>query len=563
MEIECFDYWSQRARFRLRRRALLRSVAAGGATLAAGSFIGCSGRKAGTGAVGGTPAAQQRRKGGTLTVNLGEDPPGWSILLASGNTATVHSFAYENLTVTASGPGHPANSTDLVPQLASAMPEQPDPQTYIYKLRQGVKFQNIAPVSGRPLTIDDVKFSLDTLNAAAAFKSDFGAVSSVTTPDAETLVVKTSRPDATLLNTTSGHYGWRIFPKEIMENKLGDTNAIGSGPFVRTEWQQGNRIIFKRNPDYWDPSVPLIDEFHYLIIPDPNTAAAAFQTKQLDILTGALSCVQNQTLLDSVKGFATTQDSYLESSDWWAFNTTKAPFNDIRVRQALSRVFNRAAVRQALYCGDALQTALLPNKEALKPADLPDLVANLKYDPKGAKDLMNAAGFPNGFHCDMVWTPRDDESTGGTYSASLQAYVGDLKQIGITLNLISLDYAKWIGEVYRPPYNFNDMLWAAGKVYYPDPNTYVFNWLHPKGVTNESRVNDPALTALIEKQQTQLNAQERWDTIHQIQMMDAKGAYYAYKENAPQKIYAQNHVHDYVDHNSPSKQEFRYVWLDA
>ena len=558
-----YNYWIQRAPHRLSRRLLIRSAALGGAGLTGAALFGC---KSGTGDAGksGTTnapsaAAAQPRKGGTLKHNLSADPPGWSLFDTGAPSYTVGSFAYERLTALAAGPGHPPWTAHLIPELAVAMPEQPDPLTYIYTLRQGVKFQNVAPVNGRPMTVEDVKHSIDTINAHALWKADFASVSSVTAPDAKTLVVKTSKPDAALLNNSSSHFGWRVFPKEIIGTPVEKANVIGTGPFIRAQHDQGSKIVFKKNPEYWNPAVPMVDEFQYLIIPDTNSSAAAFKTKQIDILSGSLSCVQSEELWAAVKGSATRQEN-TSNSPYIAFNMSKPPFNDVRVRRAMSLILDRESARKALFCGTANLTGLLPT--GLKPADIPDLAANIKYDPKQAKDLLTAAGFGAGFKADIVWTPQ--YNTGNGYADSLELYVGSLKQIGVTATPISVDYAKWIAEVYRPPFKFSDMLWGTSKTYYPDPNSYLSLWLHPKGIANQSGVNEPALTALIDKQQTQVNPKERLETIYEIQRFEAKNAYYAYRETGTSTVFVQNRVHDFVYHNSHlHANEVRGAWVDA
>jgi len=543
---------------------VLRSTVLGSTSLAAAALLGCTAgpppaASQATTAPGGA-TAQKPRKGGVLKEDINADPASWSLFGTGGTTYTMTSFAYERLT--AHTPGSDPWSTDLHAELAVAMPEQPDGQTYVYTLHEGVKFQNVAPVNGRPLTVEDVKFSIDTITKHNLWKADYASVSSVTTPDAKTVVVKTSRPDAALLNNSSSFFGYRVFPKELLGTDLEKTNVIGTGPFIRAQYDQASKIVFKRNPDYWAPNVPYVDEMHYLIMPDNETANGAFLTKQIDILSSAGTCHQEDELWAKVKNFATTQTSP-RNSPFIAFNMTQAPFGDVRVRRALSLAMNRDAQTQSLFCGSARLTGLLPTPFGLPPEKVPDLAANIKYDPKQAKDLLTAAGVGADFQPEIVWTPQYNSDP--SYGDSLQLYVGNLKQIGVTATPISIDYAKWIGPpgVYRPPFNFKDMLWGTQKTLYADPNSYMLLWLHPNGISNQSRVNDPALTALLEKQQTQVDPSARSQTIHEIQNMEAKGAYYAYRMNGTGKVFVQNRVHDYHYHGSHAHaEEFRSAWLD-
>src|SRR5690606_6261815 len=97
------------------------------------------------------------------------------------------------------GPGVDPTDMEMEPALATAMPEQPDENTYVFTLREGVTFQDVAPVNGRALTSEDVKYSIDLLRSEGAFTGDYSAIESVEAPDATTVVVNTSEPWSPLL----------------------------------------------------------------------------------------------------------------------------------------------------------------------------------------------------------------------------------------------------------------------------------------------------------------------------------------------------------------------------
>ena len=489
------------------------------------------------------------------------DPPGWSLFQAASSTVQVQSHAYDKLTDVATGPGKNGYNVELIPQIATTLPETPDSQTYVFKIRQGVKFHNTAPVNGRPMTAEDVKQSIDTLRENKQWAPDFGAVSSVTTPDAQTLIVKTSKPYAPLMNLASGHYGWRIHPKEIIDNKDHEKTAIGTGAYIRSEWTQGSKIVFKRNPEYWNKDTAAVDEMQYLVIPDQAAMAAAFRTKQIDVLTVALGSALNQDLRKQVAKDAVEQKE-LGNSPWIAMNTTKPPYSDIRVRQAIALLYNRTAEVGSVHLGDAdpQGTALLPYPEALKPKDLPDMVNFMKNDVAEAKKLLAAAGFANGFKTEIAITPQYFTNSG--YQDSMERFIGDLKQGGIEASAKSTEYGVWIASVYRPPFNFEGILWGPGR-YYADPDPYVSYWLHPKGIANQSRVNDAPMIALVEKQATQINPKERWETLREIQKLEAKNAWYIWRVTPQASVWVQNRVHDFSRHEGYDSHEFWSAWVDA
>ncbi|MDA0301240.1 MAG: ABC transporter substrate-binding protein [Chloroflexi bacterium] len=556
---------------------MIRGSAAGLAGLGAAALIGCGGGDGGgtasptaappgktTGAPQATTAPAAKKMGGVLKTSIVGDPPGWGLFQAAGITVGVGSHAYDKLTDVATGPGKDGFSVEVVPSIATAIPEQPDNTTYIFKIRQGVKFHNVAPVNGRAMTVEDVKESIDRLRGHRQWKNDYKAVTEVTAVDATTLRIKTSTPYAPLLNFSSGHYGWRIHPKEIVTaDSKGDHEKapIGTGPFIRTQWSQGSKIVFKKNAEYWNKGKINLDEIQYLVIPDQAAMSAAFRTKQIDLLTVPLGASLNQDLRKAV-GKEATEQAANGNSAWISMNHTKPPFNDVRVRQAIGLLYNRNAEVASVHLGDAdpYGTALLPHPEALKPKDLPDMFKFMKHDVAEAKKLLAAAGHPNGFKTEIVVCPQ--YFTNGGYRDSSERIVGDLKLGGVDATIRSIEYGVWIKSVYRPPFNFEGILWGPGR-YYSDPDPYVAYWLHPKGIANQSRVNDPAMTALVEKQAIQTNPKERWETLREIQKLEAKNAHYIWRATTRSSQWAQKSVKDYSRHEGYDNREMWHVWKDA
>ena len=486
------------------------------------------------------------------------DPPSWSPLTAANTSARMNSLAYDKLLGFTQGPGTAANANDLIPWIAQALPEQPDGQTYVFKLRPGVKFQNVAPVNGRPMTAEDVKFAIDMVRNSSTFKTDFAAVSSVDVPDAQTVIVKTAKPYAPLLATTVGQYGWPIVPKEIVDNKVMETNAIGTGAYIRTEWQQSNKVVFKKNPDYWNKNLAFLDQITFMVIPEPNSTLAAFKTGQID-MTGSTTSIPCELMTGVKEGQLL---SYASNSQFSSFDTTQAPFNDVRVRRAIALLYNRESEGKAVYCsatgGTSRTLGLLTQARALKPENIPDMASTLKTDVKQAKDLLAAAGLGNGFKADIAYTPY----YGANSVTALEHFISAVKLGGITLNPVSFEYARWIAEIYRPPYKWTGMCWGAGRAY-PEPDQEARNWLYPGANTNQSRVNDPEITALIDKQATQLNVKERWETLQQIQRLEAKNVYYLWKASGDTQVLTNKRVHDFSGDLHYNSHEYLYTWVDA
>ena len=189
--------------------------------------------------------------------------------------------------------------------------------------------------------------------------------------------------------------------------------------------------------------------------------------------------------------------------------------------------------------------------------ELPDM--QRKYDVAEAKKLLAAAGLGNGFKTTIDITPQYFTNSG--YQDSVERMIGDLKAGGIEATIKTTEYGVWIASVYRPPFNFDGILWGPGR-YYADPDPYVAYWLHPKGIANQSRVNDPAMAALVEKQATQINPKERWETLKEIQRVEAKNSWYLWRPTPKTSIWVQNRVHDFARHEGYDSHEFWSAWVD-
>jgi len=475
-----------------------------------------------------TPAAKQPKRGGSLTMRVAADPPNWSVFTASALTVPFANLAYNKLIRLKSGAGVQPSDIILEPDLAQALPEIPDPTTLVFKLRPGVKFQNVAPVNGRPMTAEDVKLSIEAYrsDSRSAMKADNATIESVEIPDETTVRVKLKQPMAPLLALSAGHYGWRIIPKEMLDGDQLMTKAIGTGPYILESYQASNRAVYRRNPDYFVPEKPYLDQVTLAIVPELSSAMSAFQTGQVHTL-GGVDCVNANQLRSQVKDSHYQQLLSAEPGGYIAMDTTKPPFSDVRVRRALSMAFNREAEIGALECGAGKPDQIIPTGaygKVLPIEQLGDAQKYWKYDPAAAKALLTEAGFKDGFETTMVYTPQ----YGAAYQTSAERAIQDFAAVGIKVSPKSIQYNEWIGGLYRPPFGFEGILWGPRR-YYTDVDPYIWYWLHPdkaQGISNQSRVNDPALVPLLEKQRQAFDEPARLETIGQVQKIVAEQQYY-------------------------------------
>lgn len=548
------------------RRRMLRGAAIGAGGLSAAMLFACGGNGSSSGesgAVGGerpTPPTSEPKRGGRIAERVRGDPPNLSLLAASADTARATSLVTSKLLRMHVGyPDVPGNSTKVEEDLAEKY-EQPDELTTVFTIRPGVKWQNVPPVNGRELTVEEIVRAMEVFRSDrnSAFRADWQPVSAIETPDSRTVRLSTSEPFAPLLNTViAGHYGARIFPVELLEGDRIKTQAVGTGPFILDSYRAGDSVVLKRNPDYFRPGMPYLDEVVLRIMPDESSATAAFQTQQIDVTV--VSC----TDVDQIErtNAKAVQFEELGSGGFISLNTTQPPFNDKRVRQALAIGFNRMAERAALFCGRGDMDQILPPgnlDRALKVKDLGPSSKFWEHNPAEAKKLLEAAGYANGFETSVVYTPQ----YGDLYRSSLERVIGDWAAIGVRLRAPqSVEYSQWISSVYRPPFNFDGILWGPGRVY-TDPEPYLWFWLHPAGITNQSRVNDQRATSLLEKQRRTLNVDERWNVIHELERLNADEQWYLHRNTGVEISVTQPWVKNWGPEKQYAFTRYEHVWID-
>ncbi|MGI8552375.1 MAG: ABC transporter substrate-binding protein, partial [Dehalococcoidia bacterium] len=240
------NYWQHLAGRGIARRQVLRAAALGGAGLTTAGAFACGGSSktnksnaassgARSGASAGTAAADagaaagassgsseaNGKPGGTLVLSHSGNPPNYDIVSTSYVTSGFSSLVYNGLLTFHNGNVQDPNPVDntVVPDLAAAMPEQPDNQTYVFKLRPDVKWQNKPPLNGRALTADDSKWHFERAagitEPTSTLKTDFGVIDKIETPDAQTVKLTLKSPYAPFLNLVIGGFNRYVEPKEV------------------------------------------------------------------------------------------------------------------------------------------------------------------------------------------------------------------------------------------------------------------------------------------------------------------------------------------------------------
>ncbi|MGN8552453.1 UNVERIFIED_CONTAM: ABC transporter substrate-binding protein [Microbacterium sp. SLM126] len=313
---------------------------------------------------------------------------------------------------------------EIVPVLAEDWTVSPDGLTYTFTLREGVTFHD-----GQELAPQDVVWSLTTRKNTPEWR-DSARLANVTaiTADGQDIVLTLAEPDSSLLWNLTGRAGIVLKEGDTVDY---NTAANGTGPFRLDQWRQGDSITFARNDEYWgDPAQVAEVVFDY--IPDNQAALNAALAGEIDVLTGFDANLKEQ--VEAGGDFALELG---ESTDkgTLAFNQTSGPLADQRVRQAIRQAIDHDAFVEALGAGET-QYGPIPS---LDPGyeDLSDVAP---YDPDAARALLEEAGAED---LELTLTIPN------FYPTTIpQILVSNLNDVGITLEVESVDFSTWLNDVY-------------------------------------------------------------------------------------------------------------------
>jgi peptide/nickel transport system substrate-binding protein len=396
--------------------------------------------------------AGQPKRGGILRLR-GLDPPHFDPhLTPSFKTHTTLSFVYSKLVRYHVGAGMPPGTFLIEPDLAESW-EAPDDTTYVFHLRHGVHWHNKPPVNGRELVAEDVKFTFDRFltEPANPLRSMLEPVDRIEVVDRYTVQFRLKEPYVWLVNILAHPRLW-IIAREVVQH-FGDlkpaTSAIGTGPFLLERYEPNVKTVFKRHPAYFLQDQPYVDGVEWLVLDDPSTALAMYRTGQLDWGPETFGAVRQQDLaaLKHSHPHLIYQDFLSQVPHVLAMRTDQPPFNDVRVRRALSQAIDRQALLEAVWGRGAL-TAAVPRSltEWALPVDQLGAGATYyQYNPHEAKRFLAEAGFPHGLKTQLT----ANTGWGPDFLDVVQLVQRYLKDIGIEAALKLQEYGAYVATTLQ------------------------------------------------------------------------------------------------------------------
>ncbi len=474
-----------------------------------------------------TPTGAERPKpGGNLVIRwwTGDPPDLDPYLNVTFRAQEFAGFFYSRLLKFDNGPGIDPNAFLPVPDLAESYEPSKDGLTYVFKLRSNAKWQNKPPLNGRPVTADDVVWSFERFMKVSPQRANFSVVKDVKASDARTVVFTLNSTFAPFETTIASPMFW-IMPREIIEaDGNARTRIVGSGPFIFDRFEKGVQVVAKRNPDYYLTGTPYVDEVDLLIVPEDATAVAALRAKSIDI-NGLSQTDRNAVAASNPEILMLDYPQNLLFFLYWRVDAP--PFNDVRVRQAFSLAIDRDEMIKVLFEGRGDYNNAVPlglHSWWLDPRsqDMGPSAKYFKRDVPAAKELLAAAGYKDGLKVPMIASLN---AYGNTFNQSVELVIKQLKDAGIQADLRPQDYAAYISSTFLGKFDPGTIVWGL-ETPFQEPHDYLYNMYHPKGVRNHAGVNDPKLTAMLEKQVQTLDRTERKKIIFDIQRYLGEQQYY-------------------------------------
>lgn len=481
-------------------------------------------------AAGETVAEGDPVKGGTLTISLSASPSKLDPIHYSG---TYESQIIKEVCDTLIE--YNSDLSEYVPCLATEWTASEDGKTYVFKIREGVKFHKGQYQDGRELTAEDVAYSLNRSGQLSDSNRLSMLENAEVTGDYEvTCTLKSANSSFLTALTDAGN---AIVPKEEVEG-WGDefgNHLVGTGPFILESFQLDQQAVLQKNADYW-MAEPNVDTLVFKVITDSTQAVNALQTGEVDIamdLKGeAVQTVRDNpdlTLLET----AGLHVAYLY------FNMEQGPTADINVRKALIEAVNVEEMVAALYkYGEAQKASLpLPPGSWGYDASLESKVPG--YDPEDAKKLLAEAGYGDGLTLDLYIS---DTEVRQNMAVLLQAYWA---QVGVTLNIHASEWGTFSEVAMSNNANVYGMSWT----WYPDPYFFLnklFATDEWGGIGNGQHYSKAEVDDLLQKALEATDQADRADYYKQALSLivdDLPGLFYA-NENV---IYGVNgRVHDFI-----------------
>lgn len=368
-------------------------------------------------------SAAEAAFGGTVIMARGSDSESLDpVMTASNVDIWILNMVVEGLV------GSSDDGTEIIPTVADTWEVSDDGLTYTFHIRDGIQFS-----TGDPVTAEDVVYSLTRAKEAEGpWAGMLDMMDSIEDGGDGTVIAYLNAASPAFLPTIAMFY-CGIMPKAYCEEQGEEGLAekpVGTGPFVLDSWSRGEKMVFKKNTNYWESGSPKVDEIDLNVVADDSTRIMQLESGQIDIAADV-----PYSRVSELQAASGVEVSFFDSTDvkFVLINCQGEETKDKRVRQALALATDKKAINDAVYYGNGTlaETYLAP---ALPYSDQDIPAAGV--DVEKAKELLTEAGYPDGFSI-SVQVGNGDSEVLQTATLLQQQW----KEIGITLDIQQIDKA--------------------------------------------------------------------------------------------------------------------------
>ena len=447
-----------------------------------------------------TAAPSGPKPGGVSTWAAETDPVALNPITNSNFSSTQgFEHCYESLTAFDS-------SLKIVPALAESW-TTPDDKTYIFKLRQGVKFHD-----GSDFSADDVKYTFDIVldpKGPAIWRGNFDQVDKVEVMDKNTIKFTTKAPFPPLLGAFAILRSSAILKKGAMENSKLETQINGTGPYKLVEYIPKSRVKLTKNADYWGKPLPYINDVTFQIMEEEEQRLAGLRGKTIDyafLSADGAQRLKDEQALTIKRG----PRAYLYA---FIINRSRKPWTDKLARQALSLACDRQEIIDKVFSGQATMAGPMATGFGdwfIPPDELKSKF--YKVDLDKAKSLLKDAGVPQGQEIDLMVTAFNQN-----FAGLAVVFKDQMAKIGVNVKIRTVEQGVFINDASSTAgfkYDMNGNAYTARH----DPDGYVYNALYSKNPSQPSiGYENPTLDDLLVKARTTIDSAQRHTLYRQIQ----------------------------------------------
>ncbi len=437
----------------------------------------------------------------------------------------------------------------IAPMLAASWSISKDGKTVIFKLRQGVKFQD-----GTPFNAEAVKYNFDRMQDPkfpSARRSEIGPIQKVTVVDPYAVRIALDAPYSPLLYVLTDRAGMMVSPAAQKEGVNFALHPVGAGPFRFAEKIPQDHITLLRNPDYWAKGEPRLDRVIYRPIIDDNARVANLKSGDIDIMNIVPLPQIKQLAQEASKPGARFKLLERGAFQWYGvwLNVTKPPFDNKLLRQAFSAAIDRNVIADVV-----LQGAAYP-AYSFFPNGTPAYDPSWKIPPRNiplAKERLRVAGRPNGFAFTMLTLPGQQDQ------ALAQAIQSMAAEAGIQVKIETIEFGAMLDTMSHLRHEAGQIGWSGR----PDPDFDIYPFVTQSGIGsfNFAGYTNPRAQELLDAARLLGDMSQRKRAYHEVTKILADDVPYVWTHFPKEYKLLSTRVHGFVQ-VPDGMMRFHQVWL--